>query len=62
MPIELGIFICTVFFAALYFTIKTAVSKGIDQSKEVKLLRREIAALKKIKTEEQEKHIINTKA
>ncbi|MBE4909732.1 hypothetical protein IMZ08_16995 [Bacillus luteolus] len=39
-----------------------AISNGIDQSNEVKLLRRELAELKKVKAEEQGKHFVNTKA
>ncbi|QOR64713.1 hypothetical protein IM538_12640 [Cytobacillus suaedae] len=62
MYIELIILLCFMFLIALYFIIKKAISNGIDQSKEVKLLRREIAELKKVKADRQGKHFINTKA
>lgn len=55
-----------IFLFILYLIIKTAVTKGIDDSRVIKELKNEIKELKKQKAEEKNseefKHIINRKA
>ncbi|NKE07358.1 hypothetical protein [Mesobacillus selenatarsenatis] len=55
-----------IFLFIFYLIIKTAVTKGIDDSKVIKELKREIKELKKQKSEVQNReettHIINKKA
>lgn len=62
MELLYGIILLFIF----YLIIKTAVTKGIDDSKVIKELKREIKELKKQKSEvqnrEESTHIINKKA
>jgi uncharacterized membrane protein (DUF106 family) len=55
-----------IFLFIFYLIIKTAVTKGIDDSRVIKELKKEIKELKKQMSEEQNreesKHIINRKA
>lgn len=55
-----------IFLFIFYLIIKTAVTKGIDDSRVIQELKKEIKELKKQKSEEQNeeesKHIINRKA
>ncbi|MBT2682168.1 hypothetical protein [Bacillus sp. ISL-37] len=55
-----------IFLFIFYFIIKTAVTKGIDDSRAIKVLKKEIKQLKRQMSEEQNgeesEHIINTKA
>ncbi|MBT2663238.1 hypothetical protein [Bacillus sp. ISL-45] len=55
-----------IFLFIFYLIIKTAVTKGIDDSRLIKELKKEINGLKKQKSKEQNrgdsKHIINRKA
>lgn len=55
-----------IFLFIFYLIIKTAVTKGIDDSSLIKELKKEIKELKKQKSEEQtrgdSKHIINRRA
>jgi len=55
-----------IFLFIFYLIIKTAVAKGIDESRVIMELKKEIKELKEQKTEEQHRveseHIINRKA
>ncbi len=55
-----------IFLFIFYLIIKTAVAKGIDESRVIKELKKEIKELKEQGSEEQNreesKHIINRKA
>ncbi|MFE8699815.1 hypothetical protein ACFYKX_04175 [Cytobacillus sp. FJAT-54145] len=66
MEYELWILISLIYLLVFYIIIKTAVSKGIDDSKLIRELKKEIKELKKQKAEErnseESKHIINRKA
>ncbi|GAM12415.1 hypothetical protein [Mesobacillus selenatarsenatis] len=52
-----------IFLFVFYLIVKTAVTKGIDESRVIKELKREMTELRKQKSEEQNreesKHIIN---
>ena len=66
MEYELWILISLIYLFAFYLIIKTAVTKGIDDAKSIRELKKEIKELKKQKSEErnkeESKHIINRKA
>ncbi|KGX87136.1 hypothetical protein [Pontibacillus marinus] len=66
MEYEIWIFISLIYLLILFLIIRAAVSKGIDDSKLLRELRKEIKELKKQNSEEQfnneSKHIINRKA
>jgi hypothetical protein len=55
-----------IFLFVLYLIIKTAVTKGIDDSRVIKELKKEIKELKKQQPEkqidEESRHLINRKA
>ncbi|MBM7569926.1 hypothetical protein [Aquibacillus albus] len=66
MEYELWILISLIYLFVFYLIIKTAVTRGIDESKSIKELKKEISELKKQKEDERSseksKHIINRKA
>ncbi len=65
MEIELWILISLIYLFVFYLIIKTAVTKGIDDSKSIRELKKEIKELKKQieeeKNSEESKRIINRK-